>query len=61
VLRVRLGEDARITGLPYGEATGATRVLVTHGSSSPLVRWLNETSRQAGALPTCSADEAQTL
>jgi putative mRNA 3-end processing factor len=40
-------------------ATGATRVLVTHGFSSPLVRWLNETGRPAEALPTRSAGEAR--
>jgi len=34
-------------------------VLVTHGFSSPLVRWLNETGRPAEALPTRSAGEAR--
>jgi len=34
------------------EATGAERVLVTHGAAAPLVRWLNETGRPAEALAT---------
>jgi len=33
-------------------ATGASRVLVTHGASAPLVRWLNEHGWQAEALAT---------
>jgi putative mRNA 3-end processing factor len=32
--------------------TEATRVLVTHGTAGPLVRWLNENGWQAEALPT---------
>jgi putative mRNA 3-end processing factor len=32
-------------------ATGASRVLVTHGASAPLVRWLNENGWQAEPLP----------
>lgn len=31
-------------------ATGATHVLVTHGATAPLVRWLNENGWQAEAL-----------
>jgi len=33
-------------------ATGAERVLVTHGAAGPLVRWLKETGREAAALAT---------
>jgi putative mRNA 3-end processing factor len=33
-------------------ATGAQRVLVTHGHTAPLVRWLNENGREAAALST---------
>ncbi|MBX3744300.1 MAG: ligase-associated DNA damage response exonuclease [Verrucomicrobiae bacterium] len=33
-------------------ATGATRILVTHGTSAPLVRWLAENGWQAKALST---------
>lgn len=43
------------------EATGAERVLVTHGAAAPLVRWLNETGRQAEALVTRSANETEPL
>jgi putative mRNA 3-end processing factor len=34
------------------DATGARRVLVTHGYSEPLVRWLNEHGTEAGTLRT---------
>ncbi|MDQ6664643.1 MAG: DNA ligase-associated DEXH box helicase, partial [Acidobacteriota bacterium] len=34
------------------EATGAERILVTHGYRSALVRWLNENGKQAEALET---------
>lgn len=32
--------------------TGAERILVTHGQTGPLVRWLNENGWSASALPT---------
>lgn len=34
------------------EATGATRVLATHGFTTPLVRWLTERGLEAAALET---------
>lgn len=34
------------------EATGATRVIVTHGNASSLIRWLNESGRCAQAFET---------
>lgn len=38
--------------------TGAERVLVTHGFAGPLARWLNESGRQAEALPArCASSE----
>lgn len=37
-------------------STGAERVLVTHGTAGPLVRWLNENGRQAAALATPFGD-----
>jgi putative mRNA 3-end processing factor len=40
--------------------TGAGRVLVTHGSAEPLARWLNETGRQAEALPSRFAAPEET-
>jgi putative mRNA 3-end processing factor len=40
------------------EATGARRVLVTHGQVAVLVRWLQEHGLEAGALETAYGDEA---
>ncbi len=40
------------------DATGARRVLVTHGYSEPLVRWLNERGIDAGTLRTAFTGEA---
>jgi putative mRNA 3-end processing factor len=40
-------------------ATGAQRVLVTHGATAPLVRWLNENGWQADALPTRFVGETE--
>ena len=40
------------------DATGARRVLVTHGYSEPLVRWLNERGTDAGTLRTAFTGEA---
>ena len=40
-------------------ATGAERVLVTHGAAAPLVRWLNENGWQAAALATRFTGEAE--
>ena len=34
------------------DATGAERVLVTHGFTGPVVRWLRDHGLQADALPT---------
>ena len=39
--------------------TGAARVLVTHGTTAPLVRWLSENGWQAGALPTRSSGNVE--
>jgi putative mRNA 3-end processing factor len=38
-------------------ATGASRVIVTHGYSAPLVRWLQEQGLEAGTLTTRYGDE----
>lgn len=40
------------------EATGASRVIVTHGQVGPLVRWLVEKGYDAGAFATEYGDEA---
>jgi putative mRNA 3-end processing factor len=40
-------------------ATGAERVLVTHGATAPLVRWLNESGWQAASLATRFTGEAE--
>ena len=40
------------------EATGAEQVLVTHGYRAPLVRWLEEHGRKAGAVETKYEGEA---
>jgi putative mRNA 3-end processing factor len=34
------------------DATGATRVIVTHGHVLPLVQWLRERGLEASAMPT---------
>ena len=39
-------------------ATGASRVIVTHGHIQPLVRWLNEHGLEAGAFATAFGEEA---
>ncbi|MDX1614352.1 MAG: ligase-associated DNA damage response exonuclease [Candidatus Promineifilaceae bacterium] len=41
------------------EASGAEQVLVTHGSSAALVRWLREQGRQAAMLQTPFAGEQE--
>jgi putative mRNA 3-end processing factor len=38
-------------------ATGAERVIVTHGSEDALLRWLTEQGLQAGRFETVSGDE----
>lgn len=40
------------------EATGASRVIVTHGESAVLVRWLREQGLDAGLFRTAYGDEA---
>ena len=40
------------------EATGAERVIVTHGSVAPMVRWLREQGLEAGAFATQYGDDA---
>ena len=40
------------------DATGASRVIVTHGHVQPLVRWLEENGLQAGAFATSFGNEA---
>lgn len=48
-----LSDHADWTGLCEAiRATGAERVLVTHGATAPFVRWLNENGWQAEALAT---------
>jgi putative mRNA 3-end processing factor len=39
-------------------ATGAARVIVTHGQVEPMVRWLREQGLQAGAFSTQYGDDA---
>ncbi|OYW25890.1 MAG: hypothetical protein B7Z51_10650, partial [Methyloversatilis sp. 12-65-5] len=39
-------------------ATGASRVIVTHGHVQPLVRWLEEQGLEAGAFATAFGEEA---
>jgi putative mRNA 3-end processing factor len=41
------------------EATGATRVVVTHGQVVPMVRWLAERGFDADAFATEFADEGE--
>lgn len=40
------------------KATGATRVIVTHGQIAPMVRWLEERGLEAGAFATEFGDDA---
>lgn len=40
-------------------ATGASRVIVTHGHVAPLVRWLTEQGIEAGAFRTAFGQEAE--
>jgi putative mRNA 3-end processing factor len=40
------------------QATGAERVIVTHGQIEPMVRWLSELGLQAGAFATEYGDDA---
>jgi putative mRNA 3-end processing factor len=48
-----LSDHADWPGLQQAiEASGAARVLVTHGQVAPLVRWLGEQGRDAAALQT---------
>jgi putative mRNA 3-end processing factor len=39
------------------QATGAQRVIVTHGSVEPMVRWLREQGLEAGAFATQYGDD----
>ncbi|MGA7776411.1 MAG: ligase-associated DNA damage response exonuclease [Paraburkholderia sp.] len=39
-------------------ATGASRIIVTHGQVEPMVRWLREEGLQAGAFATQYGDDA---
>ncbi len=39
-------------------ATGAERVIVTHGQIEPMVRWLREQGLEAGAFKTEYGDDA---
>ncbi|MFL6637334.1 MAG: hypothetical protein ACJ8HC_02415, partial [Paraburkholderia graminis] len=46
------------TGLQSAiHATGAARVIVTHGSIEPMVRWLREQGFEAGAFQTQYGDD----
>jgi putative mRNA 3-end processing factor len=42
-------------------ATGATRILATHGFTDPLVRWLNENGWQAEALATRFGEDTEDI
>lgn len=56
-----LSDHADWTGLVTAiRATGATRVLVTHGATTPLVRWLNENGWHAETLATRFVGETAT-
>ena len=41
------------------KATGASKILLTHGYSDALARYLNEQGLNAGALQTAYGDEEQ--
>lgn len=56
-----LSDHADWPGLQQAiEASGATRVLVTHGQVAPLVRWLCERGLDASAFATEYGDENET-
>jgi putative mRNA 3-end processing factor len=40
------------------QASGAPRVIVTHGSVEPMVRWLREQGLEAGAFDTQYGDDS---
>lgn len=54
-----LSDHADWPGLQYAiGATGAERVIVTHGQIEPMVRWLTEQGLDAGAFSTEYGDDA---
>nr|WP_241023134.1 ligase-associated DNA damage response exonuclease [Paraburkholderia sp. Ac-20340] len=54
-----LSDHADWPGLQYAiGASGAQRVIVTHGQIEPMVRWLTEQGLEAGAFTTEYGDEA---
>jgi len=53
-----LSDHADWPGLQQAiSATGASRVIVTHGQVAPMVRWFNDRGLQAGAFSTEYGDE----
>ena len=40
-------------------ATGAERIMITHGYATEMVRWLQETGYDAAVIPTEYGDEAE--
>jgi putative mRNA 3-end processing factor len=55
-----LSDHADWPGLIWAiRATGASRVLATHGFTDPLVRWLNENGWQAEALATRFGEDTE--
>jgi putative mRNA 3-end processing factor len=54
-----LSDHADWPGLQLAiSATGAQRVIVTHGQIEPMVRWLREQGLEAGAFTTEYGDDA---
>jgi putative mRNA 3-end processing factor len=55
-----LSDHADWPGLQHAiRASGASRVIVTHGQQAPMVRWLNEQGIQAGSFQTPFADDGE--
>jgi putative mRNA 3-end processing factor len=55
-----LSDHADWPGLQHAiRASGASRVIVTHGQQAPMVRWLNEQGLQAGSFQTRFADDGE--
>jgi len=63
-LRSRLGHDTKIETLKYGEkltvnsaaASGAEKILLTHGGAREMARWLQEKGYNAEAVPASNDD-----
>jgi putative mRNA 3-end processing factor len=55
-----LSDHADWPGLQHAiRASGASRVIVTHGQQAPMVRWLNEQGLQAGSFQTHFSDDGE--